>query len=229
MSAKLKSFGCFLCIYMTNEWKTEDRLQLCQSFAQTTINWSTNHDCMQSHKPDRSACQGVSRHWKQQMNAKWNNNRNNNNNNNNNINMLHGSRWTRPWGPWWVDDFSCKVTLTQWIRNQVTGSGFIRWLQPSWQTARWAGRTNGHWFFNKGPEAVSQPGYGDIFSRGDGLLPMMAWLAPDHRPPHRLCLPPHTFPWLCPVSHTGLYLSYWSAATAIQLNLGLRHGIKMLD
>lgn len=89
-----------------------------------------------------------------------------------------------PRGPWWVDDFSCKVTLTQWIRNQVTGSGFIRWLQPSWQTARWAGRTNGHWFFNKGPEAVSQPGYDDIFSRGDGLLSMMAWLAPDHRPPH---------------------------------------------
>lgn len=84
---------------------------------------------------------------------------------------------------WRVDDFSCKVTLSQWIRNQVTGSGFIRWLQPSWQTARWAGRTNGHWFFNKGPEAVSQPGYGDIFSHGDGLLPMMAWLAPDHRPP----------------------------------------------
>lgn len=106
-----------------------------------------------------------------------------------------------PRGPWWVDDFSCKVTLTQWIRNQVTGSGFIRWLQPSWQTARWAGRTNGHWFFNKGLEAVSQPGYGDIFSRGDGLLPMMAWLAPDHRPPHwhllhlQLPTPP---PGLCP-------------------------------
>lgn len=37
------------------------------------------------------------------------------------------------------------------MRNQVTGSGFIRWLQASWQSARWAGRTNGHWFFNKGP------------------------------------------------------------------------------
>lgn len=105
-----------------------------------------------------------------------------------------------PRGPRWVDDFSCKVTLTQWIRNQVTGSGFIRWLQPSWQTARWAGRTNGHWFFNKGPEAVSQPGYGDIFSRGDGLLPMMVWLAPDHRPPHwhPLHLQLHTGPWSCP-------------------------------
>lgn len=31
------------------------------------------------------------------------------------------------------------------------GSGFIRWLQASWQSARWAGLTNGHWFFNKGP------------------------------------------------------------------------------
>lgn len=102
--------------------------------------------------------------------------------------------------PWWVDDFSCKVTLTQWIRNQVTGSGFIRWLQPSWQTARWAGRTNGHWFFNKGPEAVSQPGYGDIFSHGAGLLLMMAWLAPDHRPPHwhSLLLTPPIVPAQCP-------------------------------
>lgn len=118
--------------------------------------------------------------------------------------MLHGSCWTRPRGPRWVDDFSCKVTLTQWIRNQVTGSGFIRWLQPSWQTARWAGRTNGHWFFNKGPEAVSQPGYGDIFSRGDGLLPMMAWLAPDHGPPHRhsLHLQLHTSPWPYPHAPT---------------------------
>lgn len=106
-----------------------------------------------------------------------------------------------PRGPRWVDDFSCKVTLTQWIRNHVTGSGFIRWLQPSWQTARWAGRTNGHWFFNKGPEAVSQPGYGDIFSHGDGLHPMMVWLAPDHRPPHRhpVHLQLHTSPWPCPM------------------------------
>lgn len=126
----------------------------------------------------RCVCQDAALQQKEQKNANWNN-RNNNNN------MLHGSCWTHPRGPWWVDDFSCKVTLTQWIRNQVTGSGFIRWLQPSWQTARWAGRTNGHWFFNKGPEAVSQPGYGDIFSHGDGLLPMMAWLAPDHRPPHQ--------------------------------------------
>lgn len=126
-------------------------------------------------------------HQKEQEDTNWNNN------NNNYYSMLPGSRWTHPRGLWWVDDFSCKVTLTQWIRNQVTGSGFIRWLQPSWQTARWAGRTNGHWFFNKGPETVSQPGYGDIFSRGDGLLSMMAWLAHDHRPPHQ----PHTFPWLC--------------------------------
>lgn len=49
------------------------------------------------------------------------------------------------------NDFSCKVTLAQRIRNQVTGSGYIRWLQASWQAARWAGRTNGHWFFNKEP------------------------------------------------------------------------------
>lgn len=108
-----------------------------------------------------------------------------------------------PPGPWWVDDFSCKVTLTQWIRNQVTGSGFIRWLQPSWQTARWAGRTNGHWFFNKGPEAVSQPGYGDIFSHGAGLLLMMAWLAPDHRPQCRHSQL-HTYPWPCQCPHTGV-------------------------
>lgn len=130
----------------------------------------------------------------------------NSNNNRNDNNMLHGSCWTRPRGPWWVDDFSCKVTLTQWIRNQVTGSGFIRWLQPSWQTARWAGRTNGHWFFNKGPEAVSQPGYGDIFSRGDGLLLMMVWLAPDHRPPHQhlLHLQLHTFLWPGQCPHTGV-------------------------
>lgn len=89
-------------------------------------------------------------------------------NSNNCNNVLQGSCWA--WAPssWWVDDFSCKVTLTQWIRNQVTGSGFIRWLQPSWQSARWAGHTNGHWFFNKGPEAVSQPGHGDIFSHGAG-------------------------------------------------------------
>ena len=82
--------------------------------------------------------------WNQQKNRNWNYNRNNNNN------MLQGSCWTCPRAPQWADDFSCKVTLTQWIRNQVTGSGFIRWLQPSWQTARWAGCTNGHWFFNKG-------------------------------------------------------------------------------
>lgn len=79
---------------------------------------------------------------------------------------------------WWVDDFSCKVTLTQWIRNQVTGSGFIRWLQPSWQAARWAGRTNGHWFFNKGPEAVSQPGHVISFLTG---LAFAAWW-PDWHP-----------------------------------------------
>lgn len=83
-----------------------------------------------------------------------------------------------PPGLWWVDDFSCKVTLTQWIRNQVTGSGFIRWLQPSWQTARWAGRTNGHWFFNKGLEAVSQPGYVISFLTG---LAFTAWW-PDWHP-----------------------------------------------
>lgn len=153
----------------------------------------------------------MTRHWKQQKNADWNNN-----------NMLHGSCWTRPWGPWWVDDFSCKVTLTQWIRNQVTGSGFIRWLQPSWQTARWAGRTNGHWFFNKGPEAVSQPGYGDIFSRGDGLLPMMAWLAPDHRPPHRhpLHLQLHTPSWPAPCPHTDVN-GYYPEVHAIKLKMGI--------
>lgn len=102
---------------------------------------------------------------------------------------------------WFTLNSSPRSLMGGWLQlqshfdsvNQVTGSGFIRWLQPSWQTARWAGRTNGHWFFNKGPETVSQPGYGDIFSRGDGLLSMMAWLAHDHRPPHQ----PHTFPWLC--------------------------------
>lgn len=83
-----------------------------------------------------------------------------------------------PPGLRWVDDFSYKVTLTQWIRNQVTGSGFIRWLQPSWQTARWAGRTNGHWFFNKGLEAVSQPGYVISFLAG---LAFTAWW-PDWHP-----------------------------------------------
>lgn len=86
--------------------------------------------------------------------------------------------WSSPPGAWWVDDFSCKVTLTQWIRNQVTGSGFIRWLQPSWQTARWAGRTNGHWFFNKGLEAVSQPGYAISFLTG--LASTVRW--PDWHP-----------------------------------------------
>lgn len=111
----------------------------------------------------------------------------------NNNNMPHGLCRTRPWGPWCVDDFSCKVTLTQWIWNQVTGSGFIRWLQPSWQTARWAGRTNGHWFFNKGSEAVSQPGYGDIVSRGDGLLSMMVWLAPKPQA--------NTSVWTLPLSY----------------------------
>lgn len=47
-------------------------------------------------------------------------------------------------------DFNHKVTLTQRMRNRVTGSGFIGWPKASWQSARWAGRTNGHWFFNKG-------------------------------------------------------------------------------
>lgn len=82
------------------------------------------------------------------------------------------------------------------IGNQVTGSGFIRWLQPSWQTARWAGRANGHWFFNKASEAVSQPGYGDILSHGDGLFLMMPRQAPDHRPPHKL----HAPLWSCPIT-----------------------------
>lgn len=109
-------------------------------------------------------------------------------------------------GLWCVDDFSCKVTLTRWIRNQVTGSGFIRWLQLSWQTARWAGRTNGHWFFNKGSEAVSQPGYGDILSHEGGLLLMMPWLAPDHRPPHNPLVPILALPYGPAVVLIGDYL-----------------------
>lgn len=103
--------------------------------------------------------------WKQQK-ARWDNTTT--------ISCVQSS----PPGLWWVDDFSCKVTLTQWIRNQVTGSGFIRWLQPSWQTARWAGRTNGHWFFNKALEAVSQPGYVISFLTG---LAFTAWW-PDWHP-----------------------------------------------
>lgn len=149
---------------------------------------------MQSQS-SRTACQDVSRQWKHQKK------RTETTTETTTTTCCMAHVELAPWGPWWVDDFSCKVTLTQWIRNQVTGSGFIRWLQPSWQTARWAGRTNGHWFFNKGPEAVSQPGYGDIFSRGDGLLLMMAWLAPDHRPPHRhpLHLQLRTCPLPCPM------------------------------
>lgn len=137
----------------------------------------------------RAARQDVTRYQKQQK-ASWKQ-------------QQHAARFTLNSLPglWWVDDFSCKVTLTQWIRNQVTGSGFIRWLQPSWQTARWAGRTNGHWFFNKGPEAVSQTGYGDIFSHGAGLLLMMTWLAPDHRPP-RPHSQLHTAPCPCPNAPT---------------------------
>lgn len=100
----------------------------------------------------------------------------------NNINMLHASWWTSPPSrsrSFWMYDFSCKVTLTPWFRNQVTGSGFIRWLQLSWQSARWAGRTNGHWFFNKDHRAVSQPGHGDILSCGNSPLVWMAWQTID--------------------------------------------------